>query len=697
MKKYLNLTTLICIINCLVVFLFYAHALSYEWKIYDENIIFQELVFPIPKSFSEIFEYIKLFGLNHHFEASNPLYSNISNLRSNSFASFITLFVFWMFQKNSFSYHLLSVILHMINTCLLFMILYSIFKSSSKINLFLISTLTLFWALHPLNIEAVLLATNWTALLTYALCFLTFFICLHFNDSKEKSKIGLIITFFLFLAALFTCEYAVTLPIITSFYLLAQNNYYLKKVEIKKVFKAIFPLFIAISVFIVYFFLSPSKSNLISSNSNFRLLTLERIFWLSPQIFFHFLKLIIFPVHLSIDQASFVYLSKRLFEPYAIICFFIMFFFTLSLIVTFASSKNIKGFLFFIIFAPFFIALLPFLHIISPIYNLASERYLYFPLFFLTIGLGHLIYFLSSKLNNNYKTILILLLSLITLLYSSRTYLRIFDWKNDFTFLKSAIDTAPNNLLKGYRQESVAVSIKSPSAKAYNKKALKSFEKALSGFRNELHQQNQIPEIIKFYGLDPETLIAKTSFLIAQTKLDVNNNYEESYRIISPYINSINISSSQILKFYYTVLFNTKRFSEAEQLLLKAINKNKISPNVYVPLSDLYEYKYNNLKETEKYLLLSHKYFPYDAITLFGLQRLYKNLNNAEKYAYFSYLFGLRTHDAIALKDAAYIYTKLGNKNKSKTIINKLLKYYPIDEQTLRIKILYEKNFGGVN
>ena len=104
MKKYLNLTTLICFINCLIVFIFYAHTLNYEWKIYDENIIFQELVLPIPASFFEIFEYIKFFGLNHHFEASNPIYSSISNLRSDPFNFLINLFVLWMFQKNSFYY-----------------------------------------------------------------------------------------------------------------------------------------------------------------------------------------------------------------------------------------------------------------------------------------------------------------------------------------------------------------------------------------------------------------------------------------------------------------------------------------------------------------------------------------------------------------------------------------------------------------
>ena len=702
MKK--NLSQYICLLNCLIVLLFYSHTLTYEWKAYDENIIFQELIFPIPRSFSEIFEYITSFGLNHHFEAANPIYSNISNLRSDPFNFLINLFILLTFQKNSFFYHLLSIFLHLINTSLLFMILNSMFnnfypnKISSKINIVLTSLLTLFWALHPLNVEAVLLITNWPALLTYALCFLTFLVCLHFNNSKEKSKICLIITFFLFLTALFTCEHIVTLPIIISLYLLTQNNYYLKKFEMGKVFTITAPLFIALSVFVICFFLSPVRNNLISLNTTSGLLTLERIFWLSPQIFFHFLKLIIFPYYLSVDQALFVHLSRQLFEPYAIGCFFILFFFILSLILALISSKETKGFLFFITFVPFFTALLPFLHIISPIYNLASERYLYFPLFFLTLGLGHLVCFLTSKQNKNYRLILVIVLSLITFTYSFRACLRTFEWKNNFTFLKATIDITPNNLLKGYLQESISLLFKSSprnnrKTEAYNKKALNSLEKALLNYKKET---SQVPAIIRFYGLDPKTLTAKTAFLIAQTKLDANNDYNESYKIISPYINNINISNSQTLKFCYNILFHTHRLDEAEQLLLKAIHKNKISPNVYVALSDLYEYKYNNLKETEKYLLLSHKYFPYDALTLFALQRLYKNLNNAERYAYYSYLFGLRIHDITALKDAAYIYIRLGNKNKSKIIINKLLKYYPVDEYTLKIKTLYEQSFAEI-
>ena len=118
--------------------------------------------------------------------------------------------------------------------------------------------------------------------------------------------------------------------------------------------------------------------------------------------------------------------------------------------------------------------------------------------------------------------------------------------------------------------------------------------------------------------------------------------------------------------FYYKVLFRIKRFDEAEELLKRYLFKEKkISPIAFVALSDLCEFKYNDLVKTEEYLLKSFKYFPYDTFTSFGLKRLYKIKNEYKKYADFSYLYGLRAHDSGSLNEARTIYMIL-NKNHGK-------------------------------
>ena len=693
---------LLALINCIIVFIFYAHTINYSWRFYDEDIIYNESLFPIPQSFSEIFEIIGSFGISQHFIASNPFYSDISNLRCDRINNLTILFVYFLFKKNAALYHLLSLLIHLTNTFILFLLLNkisSIYTKHSKINLILMSALTLLWSLHPVNVEPVLFTTNWPTLLSYTLCFVALFLLLDFNG--KKPILLSFTTFFIFLVSLFICEHGVTFPIILFFYYLVTyhhknlNSTYLKSLAAS--FNKILPLLFSLLIFISYFLMSPTKSNMFKITEISVLTNLQRIFWLSPQVFLHFIKLILFPKNLSIDQTAYVKLGYDLYAPHAMLCIFLFFSLIILSMISLLFTRKKIFFCFFISFVPFFIALSPFLHLLSPIYNIASERYLYFPLFFLTVGISHLFFSITSK-SSKLELIVIPLLILIVSTYSIRTYIRTLDWKDSKTLLTSAIKTAPNNLLKGLRQEMLASYLKSvndPQSQTYSKRALASLGKALKEFQLEKTKyKNNIPQIIKFYGFDPKTLIAKTKFLIAFTDYYINGNPQIAYEIFSPYVDYFNPIDSQILIFYYKILFNIKKIDAAEKLLNKALLQNQISPSLYVALSDLYEYKYNDLTKTEKYLKESLKLFPYDPPTLFGLKRLYKILNNAEQFAHYSYLLGLRTHDIKSLQEAAYVYARLNIKNKSRTIIKKLLTTYPTDNETINIKTLYEQRYG---
>ncbi|MBI3591292.1 MAG: hypothetical protein HY094_07965 [Candidatus Melainabacteria bacterium] len=432
--------------------------------------------------------------------------------------------------------------------------------------------------------------------------------------------------------------------------------------------------------------------------------TLERIFWLAPQIFLHFLKLIFFPITLSIDQTAQVKFSHYLFHPYAILCFLIMFGLLFLSLISFFYVRRRGFFYLFILFIPFFFSLFPFLHILSPIYNLASERYLYSPLFFLIIGFSYILFSLISDFSQKkfipHLSVIILLLILCTL--STRTYFRTLDWSDSYTLLTSAIKTSPNNLYKGLRLEMVASSLKTfqkdisqNTINKYNEASRRTLKKALIYFKNKkIKYQDKTPQVIKFYGLDPKTLEAKVAFLLAFTEYSNNSDPYKAYKIFEPYAKNLGFLDTIILDFYYQILFNTKNIDAAENILHKALNQRRFSPVLFVALSDLCEFKYNDLTLTEKYLNQSFKYFPYDPSTLFGLKRLYKKLNNAKEFAFYSYLYGLRTHDPESLKEAAHVYLALNNKEMSKNILQKLLREYINDPQVIQTKIIYEQIFG---
>ena len=643
----LNLEKLICFITVLIVFVFYAHTINYSWKHFDEDIIFRETILPIPGSFSEIFEIIKSFGLSNHFEASNPFYSNISNVRGTPVDVIFCLFIFWLFKKSALSYHFFILLLHLLNTCFCFLILNKTSlsfssKTAGNKRLFLVSIITLLWSLHPVNVESVLFVTNVGALVTYLFCFVLFF---YFINSTKPN--GWII-FFLYLFPLLLNEYTVTFPFVLTSYLIGIELLQNKEAKFKDIFfrvvKKITPLLFALLIFVIYYV---SLAKISQATTSTIPVTLERIFWFFPQVFFHYVKLIFFPIQLSIDQSALVKFSTVLFEPYAIFCILLTFSFILLSIRT-------TGF--FVLFVPFFLSLLPFLHIISPIYNMASERYLYFPLFFLLLGFANVLFLFfqrgtpcrlwrASPTAGRAPTIMILLT--IVCLFSTQAYMRTLDWKDSISLLKSAIKIAPNNLFKALRQEMLSTSIKTlngeipiEEARQYTKRAIQSLKKAKKEFKTHLKYQDKIPRVLKFYGLDPKTQIAKSAFLRAYCEIDLMWNPNKAYKIISLYVKYLLPLDTQILDFYYKVLIFTKNYGEADEILKSSLSKNKISPILYIALSDFQELRYNDLKQAEHYLKEAYKYFPYDPLILYSLKRLNQKLNNLEQFAFFSYLFG---------------------------------------------------------
>jgi hypothetical protein len=692
------------------VFLFYSHTLNYSWKFFDEEIIYSETIFPIPKDFSNYIEIVKNLGLKNHFEASNTFYSNIANVRGTPLDTIFLLTIFLLFKKSAFCYHLFSLVLHSINTFILGLSISKVLSfnrrgsAASLSGGFLACILSLMWALHPGNVESILFATNIGALVTYFFCSLYLLLYIKLLDIENKTikdfnlfqKI-LIFTFYLF--PLFLNEYSVTLPIMIFLLIFLYSRSYvnLSLIEsIKTSFNRTLPLILALLVFILYFIIKLLSSNVSSSTTDISLI-FERVFWLSPQIFFHFIKLILYPQFLSIDQTSLVNLGQTMFSPQVIFCFLSMYApLLLSLFILFKSTKKKIVYFTSLTFLLFFISLLPFLHILSPIYNLASERYLYLPTYALILGLSHFLNFSNKK-----SYLIILSASLISLgIFSYRTFTRSLEWKDSRTLLESAIQTAPNKLFKGLRTLMIAHSIKESASpnlieiERIRKDALKIIESSLIELNNTTKSSYRIPGILKFYGLDNKTLAAKNAFLLAMCRYELGHKRIEVKETFSPYIRDLKVIDSQILRFYYPILFFTNDIDTAEKILISSLNSKRYNSNLFLALADISEYKYRNIKAAENYLLKSFELFPYDPTTLFGLKRIYRVNNDYNKFAHYSYLYELRTHDPISLQEAVTGYLVLKDKKMSRKLLDRLNKEYSSNESTDYLNQLYKKVFN---
>ncbi len=655
---------LFCLCTLIIIFVLFAHTLNYGWRHFDEQIIYNETLLPIPASFSQIIEFVSNFGLNNYIEASNPFYTTISNLRCAPFGTLFFLFIFWLFQKSAFLYHLFSLSIHLFNSLLCFLILNKtgtkVFNSnlapkpSDSMRLLFTGILTLFWALHPVNIETVLLATNCGALVTYFFCLLFIFYFIYKSEFKLTDSIFLSLLYFI---PLLLNEYSITLPFILLTYLYATSIFYDDSNSFKETFtksiKRIFPLFLTLTLFTIYFLSLPNLK--IFQNKSLSLL-IERIFWLSPQIFLHFIKLIIFPLHLTIDQSTLVRISNTLLEPYSIFCFLFMFGLIIFSILSLPNLRQRGYFHFFILFVPFFLSIFPFLHIISPLYNLANERYLYFPSFLFMLGLSHILFFILSKTSTRKQIVIISTMLFLMISFSCRAYFRMLDWKDSASLFKSAIQESRNDLIKGLRIKMLGGVLYSYYSDAKSKETGKRFiedgesllENALKDLEEEIRYENKLPQIIKFYGLDPNTMQAKTAYLLAFTKLGLEKNPQKAYKILKPYMENMSIIDTQILNLYTTLLFSLQKTDEAETLLNYALEK-KLSPTILLPLAEIYKNKYKDLSKAEVLLKESFKYFPYDSGTLQSLKNFYLQTNNSSEYAFYSYLHGLRTHSKESL------------------------------------------------
>ncbi len=682
MNQKLNSKILIDLFICIgIILVIYVHSLNRPWIFYDENAIYDETIFPIPSSFSETIEIIKSFGTINNLSSSNFLYSSNSVNRINFLDIPIRLFTGLLLGKNPIFYHTLNLILHIVNTCLVFFIL-------KKIGRFMILPLTLIWACHPAHVESILLSTNVNATFNYLIFFILFYDFLK-NKDKNNSKSRLVILPFCFLLPMLTNEYIIALPIILFIYSIFEN---LKtndfKQSIKYVIKETLPYLIGFFIYSIYFIFSSYKFSQ-ASPFNPVILFFERIFWLAPQIFFHYIKLIFFPKTLSIDQTSFVLFGKSLFDPYSVFCFFFIISWLIVPLILFIKNK--KTYWFLILNWLFFISIMPFSQFFSPTYCLAADRYLYTPIFFIVFGIALILNEFYSDSRTITKYSMLCFLSIIVLLLSIRSYIRTNDWQDNISLIKSTIRTSCNDLYKGFRIKLLGEEIwksNSSKAKKYLIKGQGYFSTALEHLKKERNLDE--PLILKSYGLDNESLLIKTIHLISfNTFIDPKDSHKKYLNLFNQYSKYLEHFDPRTLELYANLLIKNNEIGKAKEMFLYAYNRFPTSPFILLSLIRFEREIDKNLSGTNKYLTEGLKLYPYSQEILFETLRYYQLENNLAEYARYSYLYGLRAHSKFTYQEALTGFLMLNDLINANKAIDKLLRLDPNDPKTLYLSSSY--------
>jgi magnesium-transporting ATPase (P-type) len=207
----------------LIISFIFLPTINRDWQMFDEKDIYcNEGLYPIPESFSEIPEVISTYAFNFNFESQNLQFSNIVNIRSNPAGAILNILISFFFKKNPVYYHLLSVCIHIFNTALVWLIFYRICNIqtlSENYNYVLSSIITLIWALHPVNIEPVMMSTNWNSIFTYSLylSFILYTLKKISTGNFQNSKMETVALSLLFFLSVLIVEYSYIFPLVIFF------------------------------------------------------------------------------------------------------------------------------------------------------------------------------------------------------------------------------------------------------------------------------------------------------------------------------------------------------------------------------------------------------------------------------------------------------------------------------------------------
>lgn len=481
--------------------------------------------------------------------------------------SYFIDYTFW--HLNPLGYHLTNILLHAINSVLVFIFAFQVFKNRKSA---FISAL--FFSSYPLFSEVVN-AVGFREDLLACMFFILAFIC-YLKANQQRYILSYLISLFCYFLGLFSKEMAITLPILIVLYDVVFKGYsYMKS-------KYLYYLgYFSVATFYIlnrFFFLhNPLESQIPYPQGSFFVNFLTMIHILASYVKLLFLPFClnadyVIPFSTSILKASF-WLSVLLFIA---ICIF-----------SFRLRLQNKHIFFFILW--FFVTLIPVMNIV-PLGNIMAERYLYIP----GTGFSMIVasffskrqirYIPGSRIHLNIP-LSVLFAFILFFIFSGNAYLtfkRNNDWKDGLWLWSKTTLTSPNsfrahiNLGNAYEK------------KGLNAAAFEEYQKALS--------------------IDPNDADIYNNLGIFYNKM---NFFEDA---IQHFIRCLNINPKHPRAYNNLGIVFTKqrRLDDAILSFKQAISINPLYPDAHNNLGIAY-YRKGLMNEAEREFKLAISIEPYHA------------------------------------------------------------------------------------
>lgn len=404
----------------IVAFFVYLNSLKNGF-IYDDELLI--LYNPSVKSYSNIPEIF-----THHFFNKSITESNIKYYRPITTITY--LLNYKLFGINGFYYHLTNVLLHCINSLLLFWLGLFLFNKIENGNSVSLISAVLF-AAHPIHTEAVTFISGRTDLL--AALFMLISLIGYLKWRQTSKSLFFIISCVSFVFGIFSKEVSLVLPALIVLIEYWQSNKSLRefiKTDLKNILAYLMGfIIIGISYFLMRVFVLKLAA---PPYPTYNFYTTQ---FLMQKVFLFYIKLLIFPINLSVSYINYFTVPKTMFDLWflsALIINIIIFVGAIWALL----KRNILGFCFFW----FFITLLPVLNIF-PLGMVCAERYLYIPSFGFCFILGYLL----SRVKSRHLSIFLAMA--VVIVYSGLAYQRNTVWSNSITLWKDVLAKSQNDYL----------------------------------------------------------------------------------------------------------------------------------------------------------------------------------------------------------------------------------------------------------
>lgn len=349
--------------------------------------------------------------------------------------------VYSLFGKVAFFYHLLQLLLHIVGTFLLFIFFCTFFEE------YIAFFLCLIFLVHPINVESVAYIGSTQS----ELYFIPGISALLLAQKKHLSNRRFYSIFFFLLISIFTKEVGFLFLFLTIFY-----RFIFKLSDIKR-----FLIFTGLSI-IIYILMRVFYGGVTYSVITFvpiASLSLYQRLLNIPAILIYYIKTFIFPTQLMIWQFWAVKMVSLNSFFFPLILDLLIFGFML-VIGFFLLQRQRKGnkhdkqyFTIYLFFFIWFIIGLGMLLQIVPLDMTVADRWFYFPIAGLLgmVGVSFTAWLPTFK---THKKQYILIASILLLLLATRTFIRTFDYKDNYTLLGHDIREGNNNpnMMEVYEQ-----------------------------------------------------------------------------------------------------------------------------------------------------------------------------------------------------------------------------------------------------